>query len=185
MQDPQITHAILEGGKPKENAIQYLIDTHIGFVHKVHRNLNLSIDEAKDVYTDAILALMQAVENKTFKGNSKLSTFLYKIFYFKCVDLSRKNTTNRIDYMEEIPDVNPSEMDSFKDLLINDEVKNLKIHLEKIGNPCYQILMDWGFWGYKMNEIAKRNGLENAGKAKRKKYNCLQKLMKKIENQKL
>lgn len=185
MQDSQITHAILEGGQSKENATHYLINQHIGFVHKVHKNLKLSFEEAKDAYTDAILALMNAVENQTFKGESKLSTFLYKIFYFKCVDLSRKNTTNRIDYMQEIPDVNASQIDTFKNLLIKDEVKNLKIHMEKIGEPCKQILLDWGFWGYKMPEIAERVGLEDAGKAKRKKYNCLQKLLKIIKDQKL
>ena len=178
MQDQQIAQAILLGGLEKEKAVQYLIDQHVGFVHKLHQNLNISLEEAKDAYTDAIMALIQAIENQTFKGESKLSTFLYKIFYFKCVDFSRKRSTNRIDYQVELPNISSSEEDTFKQLIIKEEVKNLKVHMEKIGHPCQQILLDWGFWGYKMPEIAKRVGLKDAGKAKRQKYNCLQKLIK-------
>jgi RNA polymerase sigma factor (sigma-70 family) len=182
MVENTLIKSILNGGKDKEQAVEYLINHHIGFIHKVHQNLDLPYDEAKDAYTDAILALIISIENQSFKGRSKISTYLYKVFYFKCIDLVRKNTTNQINYMEEIPDITASQMDVFKSFLIKDEVKNLKRYLDKLGEPCQQILLDWGFWGYKMPEIAERVGLENAGKAKRQKYNCLQKLLKNLKN---
>jgi len=55
-------------------------------------------------------------------------------------------------------------------------VNNIKSKLKTIGQPCEGILMDWAFWGYNMEEIAARNGLNSATIAKSRKYQCLQKL---------
>lgn len=177
MTDEQIINAISEGGAAKEKAAGYLIQTHIGFVRKIQANHKITDEEAKDAFTDAVIGLLQSIDSQRFRGDSKISTYLYKIFYFKCLDLLRKKSTNKVDYLENLPDARDAAADTFKDLLLGDQVKRLHIHLDTIGEPCKSILLDWGFWGYKMPEIAERNGLEDAGKAKKKKYRCLQKLL--------
>ena len=55
--------------------------------------------------------------------------------------------------------------------------------MKDMGHPCNDILMDWAYWGYSMEEIANKVGLETADQAKKKKYKCLQKLLKQINRQ--
>jgi len=64
------------------------------------------------------------------------------------------------------------------------EVKRLHYLLEEIGEPCRTLLLKWGAGGYSMKEIAEISGLESADQAKKKKYYCLKKLMKKISHNK-
>ena len=51
--------------------------------------------EAFNAYSDCILAAIEKISNGTFEGRSSLKTYLYQIFHNKCVDLIRKNATNK------------------------------------------------------------------------------------------
>ena len=107
-----------------------------------------------------------------------MSSYFYKIFFNKSVDLFRKNTTNKIDYQEVLPDALDKGQLVAKKLETNEDLKKLYKYLDKLGAPCKQTLMDWGFWGYNMTEIAERSGLASSVQAKDRKYQCLKKLRK-------
>ncbi|MFT5912928.1 MAG: RNA polymerase sigma factor (sigma-70 family), partial [Paraglaciecola sp.] len=88
----------------------------------------------------------------------------------------RKNKTNRIDYglqLLENPDSMPT---ADEEMDLKEQMKQLHKYLNKLGEPCKQILIDWGFWGYSMSEIAERIGLLGSVQAKDTKYRCLKKL---------
>ncbi len=178
--DDKIIEAFSAGGASKEKAVNHVMSDFIHYLPKVAKKTGLSRDEALDVFTDAIMALIDQTTSTQFKGESKLSTYFYKIFYFKCVDLFRKNTTNKIDYREELPETSDTSPLAEKEIEINEEINQLYKYLNQIGEPCKQILLDWGFWGYNMKEIAERAGLEGSTQAKDRKYKCLQKLRKLI-----
>jgi RNA polymerase sigma factor (sigma-70 family) len=179
--DDEIIEAFSTGGALKEQAVNHVMSEYIPYLPKVAKKTGLSQDEALDVFTDAIMALIDQTTSAQFKGASKLSTYFYKIFYFKSVDLFRKNTTNQIDYREELPEAIDSESLPIKKMETNEDINQLHQYLDQIGEPCKQILLDWGFWGYNMNEIAERAGLEGSTQAKDRKYKCLQKLRKLIQ----
>lgn len=173
--DDQIIGHIREGGRNRELATDHLMKEHLGFVHKFMNTLFLSEQVALDCYIDALADVVEQVSTGSFKGKSKISTYLYQIAYFRCVDELRKNK-NEFATDNEFPEMEDLSQKVSKKIEIEYEIKKLKKYLHKMGSPCNGILMDWAFWGYNMNEIAERNGLSSAAIAKSRKYQCLQKL---------
>jgi RNA polymerase sigma factor (sigma-70 family) len=173
--------ALSKGGALREQAVNYLMNAYIHYIPSVSKKVGLAQDLALDTFTDAIIDLIEQVAKGKFKGESKLSSYFYKIFYFKSIDLFRKNKTNRIAYQEELPELPDSAPIAAKEMEIKEAVNQLYKYLDQLGEPCKQILIDWGFWGYNMTEIAERVGLLGSAEAKDRKYNCLQKLRKLIK----
>lgn len=178
--DQDIIDAIRKGGREKERAIQRIMDDFGRYMYKIQKKYGFTEEEVQDVYTDAIIGLIQQIEKGRFRGESKLSTFFYRIFSNKGVDLFRKNSTKKVNTVEDMPPLEDPAKNILALLDIEDEIQNLNGYLDQIGDSCKQILLDWGFWGYGMTEIAERAGLKDAGQAKRQKYRCLQKLTKLI-----
>ena len=56
------------------------------------RTLGLNAEEAEDVASETYLAAYQKL--RWFRGTSKLSTWLWKIAYYKAIDYIRKNKSN-------------------------------------------------------------------------------------------
>ncbi|MEO0469398.1 MAG: sigma-70 family RNA polymerase sigma factor [Bacteroidota bacterium] len=179
--DAELIANIRSGGASKERAIGELIKYHTSFIFAVHRKLGISEEQAGDAFSDAIMAVARHIESGQFRGESKLSTYLYRIFFNKGVDLARKKTTDVIVSMDDsYIQIQDHNSDILKLLNLEDRMGKLRSHLAEIGEKCRQILLDWGYWGYSMTEIAERVGLAGADQAKRQKYKCLQKLMKQM-----
>ena len=183
--DASTLEEIRQGGKARENAVRYLIDRHIGFVYKISRKLRLDEDQAKDAYLDAVIAVMQQVETGAYRGENKLSSYLYQIFYYKSVDILRKQSTNWENYVEDVPDQIDERSDMLLHLEQQESVNQVAALLEKMGNPCKQILMDWGFWGYQIQEIAERMGVDDPVKISRRKYKCIEALRELLKEKKM
>ena len=174
MGDTILISDILNGGRSKEKAISFLMEKNIHLIDVQVRKLGIGKDMALDAYSDAILAFVDQIQDGKFKGKSKLNTYLYKIFYFKCIDLLRKNTTKISEERFDVEVKAVSELNS--NLEYRDLFDQLGIYFTKVGELCQNVLMDWGYWGYSMEEVAHRNNLKDAKQAKDKKYRCLQKL---------
>ncbi len=180
--DEKIVAALKSGGQEREGATQYLLKQHVNYAFKLHHQLRIEKEEARDALVDGVLAIIHQIEKGTYtSGKATLTTYLYRIIYNKCVDFSRKRSSNKLDYPEKIPETSDGAPDMIRVLAAKGDVRELTNLLKQIGDTCQQILLDWGAGGYNMTEIAQRAGLKNAGQAKRQKYNCLQKLMKKVQ----
>ncbi|MEO1435149.1 MAG: sigma-70 family RNA polymerase sigma factor [Bacteroidota bacterium] len=180
MTDQTIITYLKTGGKEREQAFSHLIKQYSAFVPKVARATGLNIEQAKDSFTDALLALNDQVQSGKFNGQSKLSTYFYQIFYFRSVDFSRKASTNKIDFVDKLPEDVKLSDDIIKDLQHQESFRTIVNYLDQLGQPCKQILLDWGYWGYKIHEIASKLG-EHPEKLKKKKYRCLMQLRKLID----
>ena len=167
-----------EGGRARESATQKFMQENMGMLHSMRQKFRLSEEEAIDVFTDAIMALILQVEQGKFKGQSLLSTYFYRIFYFKCVDHLQKKKTNiiEIDPLMEGQEIkDSSDIERWMHRL---EAERLEKWMTKLGDTCKAILWDWGFWGYSMKEIAQRVGYDTGDQVKKRKYKCLQQLRK-------
>jgi RNA polymerase sigma-70 factor (ECF subfamily) len=178
MQDQEILIAIRRGGSAKRIAVHHIFTSHQAMMGTVKSKLSLSSEQIKDMYADAVSAVVWNIDTNKFKGDSKLSSYLYKILYNKSVDLIRHNTTNKNIAYEELTGDSSSLVseDLERKLEVSIDVEQVKAEILKMGKPCSDILIDWAYWGYTMNEIAERNELESADKAKKKKYSCMKKL---------
>ena len=174
--------SFIAGGRQREAATEAFMRQYIGYARKLRLKFKLDEDQALDIYTDGIIALILRVEQGQFKGDSSLATYFYRICYNKCVDLLRKQPTNTTEYEGQQPiaalDQKP-EIENWYDKFRFDDLSSV---ISGLGEPCAQILMDWGFWGYRMDEIAERTGYESGDKVKKRKYKCLQQLRERIKN---
>lgn len=178
MQDQEIITAIREGGSAKRQAAHFVFSSNLGMMHRIKGRLSLNSEQIKDTYADAVSAVIWNIDTNIFVGDSKLSTYLYRILFNKSVDLIRSITTNKNEAYLDLSD-NSAHLvhdDLSRQLETKLDVIKIKDEILQLGEPCSSVILDWGYWGYKMSEIAARNGLESAEKAKKKKYNCLKKL---------
>ncbi len=174
--DSEIIQLIKNGGSAFEQIAEYLFESHLGYIHKAKKQLNLSLEQANDAYADALVKLIRQIRNDRFLGESKLSTYFYSIFHNTCVDVLRKETTN-LSYssLNELA-YSKKEKDLLNLIELKDSVKQVKAQMHQIGEPCKKILLDWAYWGYSMREIAVRSSLASEESARSMKYKCLKKL---------
>lgn len=180
LNDQALIQAILQGGQAREAAANQLLDQHLGFIHSLTRRFKLPEAAVADAYTDSLLLTLDHIINGRFRGEAKISTYLYQIIFNKCRDLSKKKATNTISWEDWTESWEPSSQDFLQEFLSQEKFEQVNQQLLQLGEPCRQIILDWGYWGYSMPEIAQRAGLESADQAKRKKYKCLQRLLKKL-----
>jgi RNA polymerase sigma factor (sigma-70 family) len=177
LSDKRVIEAIRDGGSVFEKTIAEFIQNHQGLLHRIRQKYQVDLKDAKDLYADAVSHLIWNVKTGSFKGQSKLSTYLFQIYTHKTVDHIRHISTNKNKaYIELSEDRLDASFSLDKRIESTLDVELLKQSLSAMGEPCKGVIMDWAYWGYSMKEIAVRNQLDNAEKAKRKKYNCLQKL---------
>lgn len=171
-----IIHMLKQGGKSFEDASLYLFESNKGFIYKINQKLKLNEGQIHDAYADALVKLVRHLKNDTFRGESKISSYFYTIFYNTAVDVSRKNTSNKNIDTIELLEFDAKEKDLLSIVDAKDEAFHVIKLMNSIGQNCKKILLDWAFYGYSMDEIAIRSSLKNAETARSMKYKCLKKL---------
>ena len=81
--DAEIIADIQAGGASKERAIGDLIRLHTSYIYAIHRKLGITEEQAGDAFSDALMVLVRHIETGQFRGDSKISTYLYRIFFNK------------------------------------------------------------------------------------------------------
>jgi RNA polymerase sigma factor (sigma-70 family) len=179
--DSELATGILAGGSARrlfENKLYekffYLIKDGT-FKHKI------SQEDASSVYSDTIIAVIDAIVNQKFQEKAQLKTYVYQIFNNKCVDLIRKNSTNKesVNQGFSIDDLALQMPDDAK-LIIQQlseefEFDKLKKQLVMIGEKCKQMLMAWSE-GFSDREIAVMLEYNSPQVAKTSRLRCLEKL---------
>lgn len=154
----------------------YLLKEWKGYGRKLAQKYHLTAAQEKDAYTDAIVKLITQVDQGRFKGESKLSSYFFSILNNGCVDVLRKASSNKNQATEEVHEWTAVEASAFELIGRKDLVQNLRLVIDTMGESCRAILIDWGFGGFDMKEIAERNNLSSVESARSMKYKCLKKL---------
>ena len=182
--DSEIIKKLKAGGQDFEGISVYLFEQFKGFIPTVQGKLHLPTTEVQDAYADALVKLIRHLRNDQFRGESKISSYFYKIFYNTAVDASRKNASNKNIKTTELLEFDLRERDLLDMITKKQEAQNVMLVINAMGGTCQQILIDWGYYGYSMAEIAIRGNMKNPESARSMKYKCLKKL-KEILAQKL
>ena len=82
---------------------------------------------------------------------------------------------------QELKEYDAREADLLRLIDNRDEVRHINLLIQEMGDSCQKILIDWGYYGYSMEEIAQRAQLSNAESARSMKYKCLKKLRSLIQ----
>lgn len=119
--DQHYINQIIEGNS---NAFAVLVDRYKGFVFTLAYKMMKDREEAEEVAQDTFLKVYKSL-NK-YKGESKFSTWIYKITYNTCLDRLKKKKEKNVVYIE---DFSERELKAIENILdaIDEKDRNQKI----------------------------------------------------------
>jgi RNA polymerase sigma factor (sigma-70 family) len=181
--DRQIIEHLRQNDLNKRRGEENLFSRYAYFIREGMSKHGLSEEEAFSAYSDSVLAVIERVSKGIFEGRSSLKTYIYQIFYNKCVDLLRKTATNKniVNRTESISEKLAQISDkarSVVQILIDKADWNLlKEKLNQLGDDCRKILLLWAdsysdreistIMEYKTADVVKTSRLRCLGKLKR------------------
>lgn len=130
-------------------------------------------EEAEEVFTDALLLLIEKVSNPRFELTSKLSTYLYGIARF--IWLNELKKTNRKHELEWSNTLILVAEDLDYDSKKEEQLKLLETIIAEISAKCQDIFERFYFKKESMQKIADSLGFTSVNSAKTQKYKCLEK----------
>lgn len=158
--------------KAAENLYQYF-----GSVYSVVKQKGASIDEAKDLFQDAIMVVIKKVVEENEEITSSLKTYITTICKYQW--------NNKINKLSNRKTIHITSDYSFTD---DDESKNfdeeearfslVEKALDEIGEKCKSILNMFYINHNSMEEIAETMGFSSINSAKTQKYKCIEKARK-------
>ncbi|MEL7120929.1 MAG: sigma-70 family RNA polymerase sigma factor [Bacteroidota bacterium] len=96
--DEALIEMILKKGIEARKALNCLYEKlFFQFYTQKGKFSKLSDDEILTAYNEAILNVFKSIQNQSFRGDSSISTWFYKIFYRRCVDMTRKGPSNEVN----------------------------------------------------------------------------------------
>jgi RNA polymerase sigma-70 factor (ECF subfamily) len=179
--DQEILRNIAQNGPERRKAEEELFTSYSYFIKQGIIKYSLQEDDAIDAYSDTILSAIQTITKGAFESRSSLKTYLFRIFNNKCVDILRKNTTNKRSVYHTYPindmlmHLSDSARSVVQKLIDEADFDNIKRKLNELGETCRQLLMQFAD-GYSDPEIALSMNYKSADVVKTTRLRCLEKL---------
>ena len=144
------------------NAFAYLVDNYKDMVYSLAYKMTKNREEAEEISQDTFIKAFKNLDK--FKGDSKFSTWLYRIGYHAALDSIKKNKRHQNSF--EINDITFNQIKSVENILEGIERKERA----KIMNGCLDKLPDeersiiWMFYydELSLKEIIEVTGLSEA-----------------------
>ncbi|GAA4787600.1 hypothetical protein GCM10023231_14650 [Olivibacter ginsenosidimutans] len=156
--------------------MESLYRIHFPVIMRLIVNNGGDVDDAKDIFQEAVIILYDKIKEGSFELNSKLKTYLYSVsrnLWLK--RLTKKGIyTNIEDFEDRLPVEEDIESHKERDrqfMLMEDA-------LMRLGEPCQTIIKDFYLRNLSMHDICEKFGYTNTDNAKNQKYKCLQRLKK-------
>ena len=176
--DQELINGIRAGGMQRRFFENSLYDKYHYLIQDAARKHKISVEDSSMAYSDAILKSIENIATGRFEGRSELKTYIYQIFFNKCVDVIRRNATKQMynisldDILEPIPDPHRSVI---QEIIRNQDHQKLRNQLGMLGEKCQSILKRWAE-GYSDQESAEEFGYNSANVAQTTRLRCLEKL---------
>ena len=170
MTDQEIIKNLINGKRNK--ALQLLYKEY----PKIEANICKSggtKEEAEEVFSDALILLIEKVSKPNFQLTSKLSTFLYGIARFLWLNELKK--TKRKYELEWSDTLILIDEDLDYDAEQEEQIKDFEKVISQVSQKCQQIFELFYFQKESMQVIAERLGFTSVNSAKTQKYKCIEK----------
>lgn len=129
-------------------------------------------EDAKDIFQDGLITLINNLNKGSFKGNSTIKSYLFAICKNIWFQHLRKNKKFK---QTELTDIEATD-----DLIEKNEIEEkydlVKKKFRKLGDECQKILIEFYYQNKSMKELQQSFNLGSAQAAKNKKSRCLKKL---------
>ncbi len=140
-------------------------------------NNNGSVDEARDIFQEAMIVLYEKSKSPSFELNCQIKTYLYSVcrrLWLKRL-LQLNKYSSQVESMEETIPIEEEIEDHEKK---NEDFILMENAMAKIGEPCKSLLDAYYIQKKTMQDIAVEFGYTNSDNAKTQKYKCLVRLKK-------
>ena len=177
-----ILAAIHSGRNSK--ALNYLYETVLVKVRRHVLNNSGGLDDANDLFQDAVIVLFDYVKAGKFEKNGTVDGFVYRVAKNLWIDkLRRRKIMEKSD--GDIMKYSFFHTDSGLQQMISEErLQAIKDVFGRLGEKCKELLYLQLHEKLDMKEISKRLGYTNENVAKSKNYKCKQKLAQLIRDDK-
>ena len=156
-------------GKNNE-ALEYLYKDPLRKIRKFILMNSGTLDDADDVFQDAVIVLFQYVKNGKYKEEYELDGFLFRVAKNAWIDIARKKQkvikTSFIGF--DVAD----ESDFLKDMIKDEQLNTFHVLFNKLEDNCKKILSYVVFDKKSMKEIAALMGFKDEKVAKNQHYRC-------------
>ena len=179
--DRRIIGQLLQNDLEKRRGEEALFNRYAYFIREGIKKHGLSEEDAFNAYSDGVLAVIERISSGMFEGRSSLKTYLYQIFYNKCVDLLRRNATNKNivnrtgSVSEKLSQLSDKARSIVQILIDKADWNLLKEKLGQLGDDCRKMLLLWAD-SYSDKEIASLMEYKTADVVKTSRLRCLGKL---------
>ena len=158
----------------RERALKVIYQKNKNLVFSYILKNSGTLEGAKDIYQETIIAFYENVRDDKFRGESSMATYIYSIAKFKWLNQLKKNNTRR-EHHDKI------EMETHYDghlaTIIEDEkAKRVVDVLSELGEECKKLLIETIYHNKSMKEIVENGAYSSEQVARNKKYKCLQRL---------
>ena len=169
---------LLSGIKNLDNdAFQFLYKNYFGMIKELIRKNNGTTDDAKDVFQECLIAIIEKLNDSPIILTSTFKTYFYSMCRFNWLKKIRENKKFiKLNELDDI-DIEDSAYDSEKEI----KIEKLDL-LTQLGQKCQEILKLFYYQKKSFEEIALILEYTNADNAKVQKYKCIEQLKKKLRS---
>jgi len=169
--DESIELTIAKGSAKQVIKFTELYSLHFPKIKAYILNNNGNTDDAKDVFQETLMVLIDKIKTPEFVLTSSLSTYLYAIS--RNIWLNKLKENGKITVCDSFEDISDLQEDK------NDLIDNLlPLWITLITARCQQIIKSIFFLNEPMHNLANRMGWKNRHTADNQKYKCIQQLKK-------
>ncbi len=140
------------------------------------RNHSCTMEEAKEVFQESVVILYEnIIYEKVTQITTQVKTYLFSIGKNKIRELLRvksKHQSVESDHVFHNPDIYYNRFDD----VYENKLKKVESEIDKLGDPCRNILTLYYYHRKSMQEIADAMNYKNSDTVKNLKYKCLQRL---------
>jgi RNA polymerase sigma factor (sigma-70 family) len=173
-----IEQVLLKGlAKNDRKAVETIYRENYNMVQALILKNSGTIDDAKDIFQEAMIVLYEKVQSEVFVLNCQIKTYIYSVS--RRLWLKRLVQQNRFlvadEAQHEIVNVD-LEVEAYEKQ--NMEFLMMERAMGSLGEPCKSLLEAFYMQKRSMQEIASNFGYTNSENAKNQKYKCLMRLKK-------
>ncbi|MEE4255672.1 MAG: sigma-70 family RNA polymerase sigma factor [Bacteroidales bacterium] len=147
--------------------------------HYIYRN-NGSAEDARDIFHDAFVVLLEKIRENSLDLNCSLKTYLYAVcknLWLKKISSYKTVHTQYSDLEDTLAGANPINQEFYD---INRAYLLYQKQFAKMSPTCRK-LIQYFLEGYSYQEITRLMNYENEGYARKRKYRCIKILIKRIK----
>jgi len=160
-----------------KKAVETIYKDNYNMVQSLVINNNGSAQEAKDIFQEAMIVLLEKARSGNFELNCQIKTYVYSV----CRRIWLKKLQQYSRYSNEIENMVgavPVDEDVEEYEKRDEEFVMMEKAIGSLGEPCKSLIEAFYIQKRNMQDIASQFGYTNADNAKNQKYKCLMRLKK-------